>query len=303
VSAADPWREPERRRTCQPVRRNSLLAGAEPREYRQGFRRRDKRDILSAAEIYDRMRRQPGSRNGPIGHVGREVLRTLVGLALSGGRDRLLEPAIEYIMRSTRRSKDAVVRALAALKAHGFLDWIRRFTPVDGALGRRGPQVRQTSNAYRLSIPDAARKLLRKTAVPDDHVTAREARASSSASTTRKRTGCWTPATGRGPRSPAARRDRTRYRQAPRVRTRASSDVGRGKESAWSALTWLAKTPTTAPGCSTRQRRPSAETPGLRLKLAHRRHQGGPPGGGRPFRRREGGRGSVARKQAAAGLR
>jgi hypothetical protein len=40
----------------------------------------------------------------------------------------------------------------------GFLDWIRRYVPT----GREGfgPQVEQTSNAYRLSLPKLALKLL-----------------------------------------------------------------------------------------------------------------------------------------------
>jgi hypothetical protein len=61
-------------------------------------------------------------------------------------------------MRKLRRSKDAVVRALQALRAHGFLDWLRRYVPT-GQEGR-GPQVKQTSNAYRLSMPARAMRLL-----------------------------------------------------------------------------------------------------------------------------------------------
>jgi len=61
-------------------------------------------------------------------------------------------------MSKLRRSRDAVVRALKALRAFGFLDWIRRYEPTgnDG----RGPQVQQTSNAYRLSLPERAKRLL-----------------------------------------------------------------------------------------------------------------------------------------------
>lgn len=42
--------------------------------------------------------------------------------------------------------------ALKRLKAHGFLDWLRRYVPTGNA-GMRGPQVKQTSNAYRLMLP------------------------------------------------------------------------------------------------------------------------------------------------------
>jgi hypothetical protein len=63
-----------------------------------------------------------------------------------------------WIMRRLKRSKDAVVRALQALRDHGFLDWLRRYEPT-GCEGR-GPQVRQVSNAYRLSMPARALRLL-----------------------------------------------------------------------------------------------------------------------------------------------
>jgi hypothetical protein len=62
-------------------------------------------------------------------------------------------------MGKLKRSRAAVVRALAALREHGFLDWLRRYEPtalVDGP----GPRVRQVSNAYRLSLPTRAAKLL-----------------------------------------------------------------------------------------------------------------------------------------------
>jgi hypothetical protein len=47
---------------------------------------------------------------------------------------------------------------LKALRAHGFLDWLRRYEPT-GNEGR-GPQVQQASNAYRLSLPEKALRLL-----------------------------------------------------------------------------------------------------------------------------------------------
>lgn len=56
------------------------------------------------------------------------------------------------------RSRDTIVRALKNLRAHGFIDWLRRYEPT-GNEGR-GPQVQQTSNAYRLSLPEKARQFL-----------------------------------------------------------------------------------------------------------------------------------------------
>ncbi|MBN9314155.1 MAG: replication protein RepA [Devosia sp.] len=82
-------------------------------------------------------------------------------------------------MGKLRRSRDAVHRALKALRQHGFLDWLRRYVPT-GNEGR-GVQVQQTSNAYRLSLPERARRLLGRMIgdcpVPDDFAHAREAQA------------------------------------------------------------------------------------------------------------------------------
>ena len=69
-----------------------------------------------------------------------------------------LEPSLDWIMGKLRRSRAAVVTALKALRTHGFLDWLRRYEPT-GNEGR-GPQVQQASNAYRLSLPERARRLL-----------------------------------------------------------------------------------------------------------------------------------------------
>ncbi|WP_348640127.1 hypothetical protein [Rhizobium sp. FKY42] len=90
-----------------------------------------------------------------------------------------LEPSIDTLMLKLRRSRDAIVRALKNLRAHGFLDWLRRYQPT-GNEGR-GPRVQQTSNAYRMSLPDRARQLLGRWGMapplPDDHVQAKAERA------------------------------------------------------------------------------------------------------------------------------
>lgn len=110
---------------------------------------------MVAAERYELANRKPGQRNGPLGPVGLEVLRDL--LRLVDFRTGRLEPAITTLMERLRRSKDAIVRALANLRAAGFLDWLRRYEPTGND---EGPQVRQISNAYRLSLPAAAERLL-----------------------------------------------------------------------------------------------------------------------------------------------
>ena len=49
-------------------------------------------------------------------------------------------------MRALRRSRDVVVKALARLRQHGFLNWIRRIEPT-GIEDGSGPRVRQIPNA------------------------------------------------------------------------------------------------------------------------------------------------------------
>ena len=78
-----------------------------------------------------------------------------------GGSSRdNISAVIDTLMAKLRRSRDAIVRALKALRSHGFVDWLRRYIPT-GNPGA-GPQVQQTSNAYRLSLPARAKALLGK---------------------------------------------------------------------------------------------------------------------------------------------
>ena len=91
-----------------------------------------------------------------LGHVAIEILE-LMGHVVDYRSGRL-DPAITYLMRKLRRSRDAVVRALAALRMHGFLDWLRRFERVERE--GPGPRVRQVSNAYKMRLPACAERLL-----------------------------------------------------------------------------------------------------------------------------------------------
>lgn len=152
--------KPEKvRRTFQPVRRNSYTRGErEARVWRPiAHNNRETRRViaarLKAAEHYDRVRKAEGKKNGPLGHVGLEVLRELYRIVdFKTGR---LEPAIDTICARIRRSRVAVVDAMARLKLHGFLDWIRRSEPTENE-GQAGPQVRQITNAYFFGLPKAA---------------------------------------------------------------------------------------------------------------------------------------------------
>ena len=158
------------RQSGAPIRRHSREAG-----FCEGtfWRRVDPRDVgrfMLAAERFERSRRVKGARNGPIGPVGLEVLRELLRMVdYKSGR---LDPCLATLQARLKRSKDAVVRALANLRDAGFVDWIRRWTPAES-----GPPVRQTSNAYRLILPPAALALLGITHTtpppPDDDATRR----------------------------------------------------------------------------------------------------------------------------------
>lgn len=149
------------RRTFEPVRRHSRLAGREAGFWRP-FDRRDVPRFMLAAERFERMTREKGQRCGQLGGVALEVLREL--LRLVDYRTGRLDPAITTLCDRIRRSRGAVVAALARLRDAGFLDWVRRYVPT-GKEGR-GVQVQQTSNAYRLTLPPIAAKLLGRAAQP-----------------------------------------------------------------------------------------------------------------------------------------
>lgn len=159
-----------------PVRRHSHFKGRSEGRIWRPTNRQEVQKVLLAAKRYELAERQKGERAGPLGSVAIEVLEFFVNLV--DFRTGRLEPSIDTIMGKVRRSRDAVVRALKALRAHGFLDWLRRYEPT-GNEGR-GPQVQQASNAYRLSLPEKALRLLgcfgKAPPPPDDHSVAQAAR-------------------------------------------------------------------------------------------------------------------------------
>src|SRR3546814_224403 len=124
--------EHKARRTFQPVRRNSYNVGEREGRFWRPVNPRNKWAHIRAAESYDRERKQPGKRNGPLGHIAIELLRELYRIVdYKTGR---LDPSIGYLMRQLRRSRAATVHALARLKEHGFLEWIRLHEPT-GTVG------------------------------------------------------------------------------------------------------------------------------------------------------------------------
>ena len=163
------------RRTGEPVRRHSRMAGREGVFWRP-VTRREVQGIVLAAKRYELIGRAAGARTGPLGGVAIEILELFANLV--SFRTGQLDPSIDYLMKKLKRSRDAIVRALKSLRAHGFLDWLRRYVPT-GSEGR-GPQVQQTSNAYRLFLPPRAARLLHRMGlpvpVPDDHAHRQEQR-------------------------------------------------------------------------------------------------------------------------------
>lgn len=162
-----------RPRTGQPVRRHSHLAGRCERPYIRKITKREAWEIVHAAERYDDAGRKDGKR--PLGLTAIRVLRYLANLAAYSGR---VEPSYDHLMEKLHCARDTINRALKALRAHGFLDWVRRYV----ATGKTdGPQVQQTSNAYRLSLPAIARRLLgrigKPAPLPDDVIQAAQERA------------------------------------------------------------------------------------------------------------------------------
>ncbi len=79
--------------------------------------------------------------------VAIEVLEYMVNL-IDHRTGRRLEPSIATLMQKLNRSRDAIWKALNALRQHGFIDWLRRYVPTNRE--GSGPQVQQTSNAYGL---------------------------------------------------------------------------------------------------------------------------------------------------------
>ena len=161
---------PPAERCPTPVRRHSHIRGRSEGRIWRPTTRKDVQAILKAAEIYNEAGlHEKGERSGPLGSVALDVLRLFVNLI--DFRTGRLEPSITTIMERLGRSRDTIVRALKNLRAHGFIDWLRRYEPT-GNEGR-GPQVQQASNAYRLSLPEKARQFLgrfgKAPPLPADH--------------------------------------------------------------------------------------------------------------------------------------
>lgn len=155
-----------------PVRRGSLRAGSVEHRFWRPTSRRQARLVVLAARRFELSRRRKGRRNGPLGAVALEVLDLMANLV--DFRTGRLEPSLVTLMRRLKRSRDAIVRALHNLRAHGFLDWIRRYATADDA--STGPRLVQATNAYRLGLPAGSPATEAPPPLPDDWVAAAKER-------------------------------------------------------------------------------------------------------------------------------
>lgn len=139
------------KRTHQPVRRRSYDVGDKRADVARPFggtkrEQLDFRDSLfRTAQELQATDRQHGTR-GPLSTFGLHVLHVLL-YRFADLRTGRCDPALDTIAKVAGVSRRAVVTAIARLKAHGFLSWVRR-TEATGAAPGEGPQVRQVSNAY-----------------------------------------------------------------------------------------------------------------------------------------------------------
>jgi hypothetical protein len=104
-------------------------------------------DLVALAEEYDLTQRKPGQR-APLGAQAVRILKVMLqrGLRFHTGQ---LDPAVRTISTWTGYTYKTVHAALTRLKAHSFLDWVRRTRRTEAAEDREaGPQREQVSNGY-----------------------------------------------------------------------------------------------------------------------------------------------------------
>lgn len=136
-----------------PVRRGSELA-ISSRWTR--FSREEGHRLLFVLKVKAERLRVPGQRTGAPGTISFGAIRlaeVLVSICVKGnGR---LEPSVAWLAKAINVAKKSIHAWKRQLHEQGFLRWTRRYLRVE-APGQKGPQLRQTSNAYSLMTPTAA---------------------------------------------------------------------------------------------------------------------------------------------------
>jgi DNA-binding transcriptional ArsR family regulator len=115
-------------------------------------------------------RERAGAPAGPLGLAGDKIMR-----ALHEAIDRLtgrLDVSYDWLCAKTGYSRPTIAKTLRALVEYGFLEIQRRCVRRDVAEGEPGPRWRQATNAYRMTLPALARRLLglkgQGAPIPDD---------------------------------------------------------------------------------------------------------------------------------------
>jgi hypothetical protein len=147
------------RSSAPPVRRGSELT-VNPRWTR--FSREEGHRMMFVLKVKAERLRKPGQRTGAPGTISFGALRlaeVLVSLCVKGkGR---LEPSVAWLSKALNVPKKSIHKWKSELREHGFLRWNRRYVRVETP-GQKGPQLKQTSNAYALSIPIGAARAAEK---------------------------------------------------------------------------------------------------------------------------------------------
>jgi len=173
------------RRTLQPVRKYSRPVADGDAYFRSITQAQATLYVSSLRQFADghMEKRAKGKRWGPLTPIDVRIFEVLVFKAMTW-RTGKLDWSYVQIATAVRRSKQTVAESLRRLQDHGWLAWIRRFEPAEGqGSGRRGPQVRQATNAYRVLLPKKALQWLEKRRQrkagppPVDHEHARAQRA------------------------------------------------------------------------------------------------------------------------------
>lgn len=155
-------REPGHRRTGDKVRRNSHPVR---RSWWKHFTWTRGRRLLLALRIHAEHLRRKGQRTGAAprpgvigdkGGISFGAIRLMeVLVAVAARYEGRLEPSAEWLGDALNVPAKSIHAWKEQLRRHGFLSWQRRYVET-GRPGVRGPQVRQTTNAYVLTIPAAA---------------------------------------------------------------------------------------------------------------------------------------------------
>lgn len=133
--------------------------------------------IMFAAEQKERLGKKANRlarnrrRNGPLGDTGLSVLRYL--LRTVNATTGQLDPSHATIAQETGHSIQGIHDALARLAKAGFIQWIRRYVET-GRRGRKGPQLEQSSNAYRITVPSEVAATWSEAPLPSDEAWRRQ---------------------------------------------------------------------------------------------------------------------------------